>query len=125
MNEQQNPKYKILTMFIISEVIFVPMLVFSLVLLFKIFQKYGLKDKPLLFSFTCIVSTLTALIVYCACNIELSIKRKNSFWYPDFRNNVLIALGYNIEIFILLGLIFDLYKWLLFIAMTRDNEDGI
>ena len=124
MNEQQNPKYKILTMYITSVVIFVPMLVFSLVLLIKIFKKYGLKDKPMLFSFTCIVSTLTALIVYCGCNIEISINRENSFWDPHFRINVLTVLGYNIEIFILLGLIFDLYKWQLFIAMTRDSEDG-
>jgi hypothetical protein len=113
-----------LAMYIVSEVIFVPMLVFALVLLIKIFQKYGLKDKPMLFSFTCIVSTLTALIVYCACYIERSIKRKKSFWEPYFRVNVLTAMGYNIEIFILLGLIFDLYKWQLFIAMTRDSQDG-
>ena len=64
-----------LTMYIVSEVIFVPMLVLALVLLIKIFRKYGLKDKPMLFSFTCIVSTLTALIVYCACFIEKTIKR--------------------------------------------------
>ena len=38
--------------------------------------------------------------------------------------NFLIVLGHNIEIFILLGLIFDLYKWQLFIAMTRDSQDG-
>ena len=113
-----------LAMYIVSEVIFVPMLVLALVLLIKIFQKYGLKDKPMLFSFTCIVSTLTALIVYCACCIESSIKRNKSFWDPKFRNNVLTAMGYNIEIFILLGLIFDLYKWQLFIAMTRDSQDG-
>ena len=111
-------------MYIVSEVIFVPMLVFALVLLIKIFQKYGLKDKPMLFSFTCIVSTLTALIVFCACNIERSINRQKSFWDSYFMVNVLTAIGYNIEIFILLGLIFDLYKWQLFIAMTRDSQDG-
>jgi hypothetical protein len=113
-----------LIMYIVSEVIFVPMLVLALLLLIKIFKKYGLKDKPMLFSFTCVVSTLTLLIFYCACNIERSINRDKSFWDPYLRINVLVALGYNIEIFILLGLIFDLYKWQLFIAMTRDSQDG-
>ena len=113
-----------LIMYIVSEVIFVPMLVLAVFLLIKIFKKYGLKDKPMLLSFTCIVSTLTVLIFYCACNIEKSTKRDKSFWDSYFRVNVLTALGYNIEIFILLGLIFDLYKWQLFIAMTRDSQDG-
>lgn len=35
------------------------------------------------------------------------------------------AIGNTIEIFILLGLIFDLYKWLLFIAMTTEYDSEI
>ena len=112
--------------FIISEVIFGPMFLLSLYLLMKLYKKYKLTDKPMILSICSVVLTLLSLVIYCGMSLDVYIKRSSSFWLQtNLRANIWIAEGFNIEIFILLGLIFDLYKWHLFIAMTKEYDESI
>ena len=125
--EQQSPKYKLMTVYIISEVVFVPMFLLSLYLLVKLYKQHKLTDKPMMLSICSVVLSLLSLVTYCAMCLEVYIRRRSaSFWLQNpLRANIWVCEGFNIEIFILLGLIFDLYRWHLFIAMTKQYDESI
>jgi len=80
----------------------------------------------MLLSIVSVVLTLATLVIYCGMSIEVYYRKKNSFWLKDkFNSNLWVVEGFNIEIFMLIGLIFDLYKWQLFIAMTKEYDSSI
>jgi hypothetical protein len=78
--EQQSPKYKLMTVYIISEVVFSPMFLLSLYLLVKLYKKYKLTDKPMMLSICSVVLTLLSLVIYCGMCLDVYIKRRRSFW---------------------------------------------
>ena len=114
------------TIYTLSTSIFVPLLIFSVYLFMKLKRKYGFSDKPMIFSIVSVVFTLCSLVIYCGCLIDVQLKRNYSFWAKSLlRYNILTIEGFNIELFMLLGLIFDLYKWCLFIASTKEFDKSI
>jgi hypothetical protein len=99
----------------------------SFYLLYRVYKAYRFSDKPMLFSIICVHCALGILVVYDSIQIDISIRRDKSIFEST---NMILALsttllGFILEFVILSGLIFDLYKWWLFIAMTNDesNED--
>ena len=79
-----------------------------------------------MFSIGSVVLSLLTLVIYCGQNIEISLQRNYSIWLETLlMSNIITAEGFNIEMFILLGLIFDLYKWWLFIASTKEYNEEI
>lgn len=80
----------------------------------------------MLLSVICVVLTLATLVTFCSIKIyQASYTNSNSISGKPFRENLVITLGYNIEFFIILGLLLDLYKWWLFIALTKETGFSI
>ena len=71
MEQKPTPNYKLMTVYIISEVVFVPILLMSLYFLFRIYRKYKLTDKPMLLSTSSVTLTLLTLVIYCGMSMDV------------------------------------------------------
>jgi hypothetical protein len=121
--KEWEPNYKLGVIFIVAECVYCPLFFILSYLLYKVYVRYRLTDKPMLLSNFAVLITLGLLIIFCAFNLD-DIFQEKSFWAKtNLRWNTLSSIGFFLEIFILLGLIFDLYKWWLFIVSTKVNDD--
>ena len=119
------PRWRVVTVYSVNLGIFALLYLISCYLLHRIFKSFRFSDKPLLFSIVCVHSSLGILVIYNAINIDCNIRRDRSIFEST---NMIFSLcttllGFILEFVILMGLIFDLYKWWLFIAMT--TQEGV
>ena len=116
------PHWKSVTIYSINLCIFLILYIVSFFLLRRVFKVFRFSDKPMFFSIICVHSALGILVLYNSISIDINIYRDRSLFETSRMIFALsqTLLGFILEVVILLGLIFDLYKWWLFIAMTSD-----
>ena len=117
-------RWKVVTVYGINLGIFLVLYLISSYLLYRVYRSYRFSDKPMLASIVCVHCSLGILVIYNSIMVDINIFRDESLFE---RTNMVFALsttllGFILECVILLGLIFDLYKWWLFISMTTDDE---
>lgn len=119
------PRWKSVTVFSINLGIFVILYLVSFYLLHRVYKAFRLTDKPMFFSIVCVHSALGILVLYDSIMIDVNIHRDESVFESTRMIFALSTtlLGFILEVVILCGLIFDLYKWWLFIAMTNDENN--
>jgi hypothetical protein len=112
------------TVFSIMVGIFSILYLISFYLLYRVYKAYRFTDKPMFFSIICVHSALGILVIYDSFQIDISYYRDRSIFESTRMIFALSTtlLGFILEFVILSGLIFDLYKWWLFIAMTNDDS---
>lgn len=127
MDEELSPHWKSVTVYSVMLGIFSILYLISFYLLHRVYKAFRFSDKPMFFSIICVHSALGILVLYDSIMIDVNIYRDRSAFEST---NMIFALsttllGFILEFVILSGLILDLYKWWLFIAMTNDerNED--
>ena len=121
------PRWKAVTVYSVMLAIFSLMYLISFYLLYRVYKSFKFSDKPMIFSIICVHCALGILVIYDSFLIDINIYRDKSIFE---KTNLTFSLsttllGFIMEFIILSGLILDLYKWWLFIAMTNDtnNED--
>jgi len=73
----------------------------------------------------CVNAALGNLVINNSICIDLFFKREASIFDKSDMASACVALvGFTIEVFILYGLILDLYKWWLFIALVNEQDRG-
>ncbi len=117
-------RWKVVTVYGINLGIFLVLYIISSYLLYRVYRSFRFSDKPMLASILCAHCSLGILVVYNSIMVDINIYRDDSLFE---RTNMVFALsttllGFILECVILLGLIFDLYKWWLFISMTTYDE---
>ena len=127
MDEELPPNWKSVTVFSLMLGIFAILYLISFYLLHRVYEAFRFLDKPMFFSIICVHCALGILVLYDSFMIDINIYRNKSVFESTRMIFALSTtlLGFILEFVILSGLIFDLYKWWLFIAMTNDekNED--
>ncbi len=119
------PLWKSVTVFSINLGIFLILYIISFYLVYRVYKAFRLTDKPMFFSIVCVHSALGILVLYDSIMIDVNYHRNDSV----FRSTRMVfalfntLLGFILEFVILYGLLFDLYKWWLFIAMTNDENN--
>lgn len=119
------PLWKSVTVFSINLGIFAILYIISFYLVYRVYKAFRLTDKPMFFSIVCVHSALGILVLYDSIMIDVNYHRKDSVFSSTRMVFALFTtlLGFILEVVILCGLLFDLYKWWLFIAMTNDENN--
>jgi hypothetical protein len=125
MDEELPPNWKSVTVFSVMLGIFAILYLISFYLLHRVYQAFRFLDKPMFFSIICVHCALGILVLYDSFMIDINIYRNKSVFESTRMIFALSTtlLGFILEFVILSGLIFDLYKWWLFIAMTNDENN--
>lgn len=123
LDDEPNMKVIIVNALVLS--IYSVLLILSCILLFKVYKIYKFEDLPMILSITTITLILANLIIFNAITIDINLKDENrggqSFFYETWTTfNIYASIGFLLELFILLALLLDLYKWVIFIVMTMN-----
>ena len=114
---------KFISVMIIVSIIDTSFLIYSCILVRKVYKLVKFHDLPMLLSVLSITLALFFFLGYLSLSIVQAILKTQDehFFNSDNGDNMLTAVDYGKVMFTFSAFVFDLYKWCLFIAATSNK----
>lgn len=114
---------KILATISLTAVLDLCLLAFALYLIVKVYKLIKFTDLPMLLSVISVALALICLLIFCILDIASIIAADASFLKTNSGQNLIEGFDRLKVLFLYCSLVFDLYKWCIFIAATEVTID--